>query len=168
MAARFLVCSDTFQIKRRYELPYIVVLEWKKFPKGCQWFWKQYFWKIKQEFSKLSLSLNYFWNFYFENAPPFYEILANIIILKLLCILITYIANFSRWISFAVEEMNCNSLENICGCMVVLCGQSLLHRDIITDSLESFCIHWLIHETFPPRSICNCGSLCLTPTNGSV
>ena len=34
---------------------------------------------------------------------------------------IPYIAYRLRWKSFAVEEMNCNSLENICGCMVVLC-----------------------------------------------
>ena len=38
--------------------------------------------------------------------------------------------------SFKVEnfcgvEMNCNSLDNIHGYMVVLCGQILLHRDII-------------------------------------
>ena len=167
MAAHFLVCSNTFQIKQRYELPYIVVLEWKNFPKDCQWFWKQYFLKIKQEFSKLSLLLSYFETFILKMLHLFNEILANII-LKLLCILITYIANCSRWKSFAVEEINCNSLENICGCMVVLCGQSLLHRHIITDSLENFRIHWLIRETFPPLSICDCGSLCLTPTNGSV
>ena len=39
-----------------------------------------------------------------------------------------------------VEEMNCDSLENIHSCMVVLCGQSLLHRSIIAISLEKFCI----------------------------
>ena len=38
--------------------------------------------------------------------------------------------------SFKVEnfcgvEMNCNSLDNIHGYMVVLCGQILLHSDII-------------------------------------
>ena len=36
-------------------------------------------------------------------------------------LLILYSANFSWWKSFAVEEMNYNSLENIYGCMVVLC-----------------------------------------------
>ena len=40
---------------------------------------------------------------------------------------IPYIANRSRWKSFAVVEINCNSLENIHGCMVILYGQ-LLHR----------------------------------------
>ena len=33
-------------------------------------------------------------------------------------ITISYIAN---WKGFAVEEMNCNVLENICVCMIVLC-----------------------------------------------
>ena len=31
-----------------------------------------------------------------------------------------------------------NSLENICGCMVVLCGQTLLHNGIIVISLERY------------------------------
>ena len=29
--------------------------------------------------------------------------------------LVLYIANCSRWKSFMVAELNCNSLENICG-----------------------------------------------------
>ena len=32
-----------------------------------------------------------------------------------------YIANRSRWKSFVVAEMNCNSLENFCSWIVVLC-----------------------------------------------
>ena len=39
-----------------------------------------------------------------------------------------------------VVEVNCNSLENICGCMVVLCGQTLLHNCIIAISLEKFMV----------------------------
>ena len=39
-----------------------------------------------------------------------------------------------------VIEVNCNSLENICGCMVVLCGQILLHKGIIAISLEKFMV----------------------------
>ena len=35
-------------------------------------------------------------------------------------------------------EMNCNLLESICGYMVILCGQTLLHRSIIAISLEKF------------------------------
>ena len=35
--------------------------------------------------------------------------------------------------------MNCNLLENNCGCMVVaLCNQSLLHKGITANSLENF------------------------------
>ena len=32
-----------------------------------------------------------------------------------------YITNCSRWKSFVVAEMKCNSLENFCSCIVVLC-----------------------------------------------
>ena len=41
-----------------------------------------------------------------------------------------------------VVETNSNSLENICGCMVVLCGQILLHRarGVIAISLEKFMV----------------------------
>ena len=39
-----------------------------------------------------------------------------------------YIANRSRWKSFAVEKLNCNSLENIRGWMVIFYGQDILHR----------------------------------------
>ena len=42
--------------------------------------------------------------------------------------LLLYIANHSRWKSFAVAKLDCNSLENIRGWMAVLYGQSLLHR----------------------------------------
>ena len=47
---------------------------------------------------------------------------------SLRAIVLPYIANRSRWISFAAAKLNCNSLENICGWTVVLYGQSLLHR----------------------------------------
>ena len=40
---------------------------------------------------------------------------------------VPYIANYSRWENFVVAELNCNSLKNIHGWMVVLYGQSLLH-----------------------------------------
>ena len=49
-----------------------------------------------------------------------------------------YIANHSRWKSFAVEEMNCNLLENIHSYMVALCGQALLLRGIMAVSLDKF------------------------------
>ena len=39
-----------------------------------------------------------------------------------------YIANHLRWKSFLVAKINCNLLENICGWIIVLYGQSLLHR----------------------------------------
>ena len=54
--------------------------------------------------------------------------------------------NCSRWKSFVIIEMVYNLLENTCGCMVVLCGQTLLHREIIAVSLEQFCGYRLIHE----------------------
>ena len=60
--------------------------------------------------------------------------------------------------SFIVEKMDCNLLENIHGWMVVLCGQTLLYKGIIANSLENFCIYWLIrenHETFSLETICN-------------
>ena len=133
----------------------------KNCPKGYQWCWKHTFEKLNRNLAschcyfetfilKMLHLLWYFGNYHHSKIAMYID---NIY------------SNCSRWKSFAVEEMNCNSLENICGCMVVLFGQSLLCRDIITDSLESFRIHWLIHETFPPRSICNCSSLCLTPPN---
>ena len=43
-------------------------------------------------------------------------------------------------------------LENIYGYMVVLCGQTLLHKGIIANSLEKFHAYQLIHKnhgTFP-------------------
>ena len=48
--------------------------------------------------------------------------------------------NHSRWKSFAVVEMNCNSLENVHGCMVILCGQTLLHSGIIAIYRKSFAV----------------------------
>ena len=47
-------------------------------------------------------------------------------------------ANRLRWKGFAIVEMECNSLEKIHSCMVVLCSQTLLHRGIIAISLEEF------------------------------
>ena len=67
---------------------------------------------------------------------------------------ILYIANHLCWKSFAVVEMNCNLLKNICGCMVILCGQIQLHRGNITISLEKFrCYQSILEncETFPPQ-----------------
>ena len=69
-----------------------------------------------------------------------------------------YIVNRSRWKSFVAVEMKCNLLENIHSCMAVLCGQTLLHRGIITISLEKFCGFVVFHEnhkTFLPWAICN-------------
>ena len=40
----------------------------------------------------------------------------------ILYIILLYIANHSRYKIFPVEEMNCNSLENIHGYMVLLCN----------------------------------------------
>ena len=54
--------------------------------------------------------------------------------------------------------MNCNSLENIHSCKVVLRGQTLLQRGIITNLLEKFHCYQSIREnreTFPPQTICN-------------
>ena len=42
--------------------------------------------------------------------------------------------------------MNFNLLENIHGCIVVLCGQNLLHKGIIAISLEDFHSYWLIPD----------------------
>ena len=49
-----------------------------------------------------------------------------------------------------IEEMNCNLLENICGCMVALCGQSLLHKGIIANSLENFHTYQPVHKNTTP------------------
>ena len=49
-----------------------------------------------------------------------------------------YIANHSRRKSYAVVEMNSNSLENNHGFLVVLCDQIILHRGIIAISLEGY------------------------------
>lgn len=57
---------------------------------------------------------------------------------------------------FCSEEMNCNLLEKILSCMVVLCGQTLLHKGIITNWFEKFPAYQLICEnckTFPPWTI---------------
>ena len=51
---------------------------------------------------------------------------------------IPYIVNHLRWKSFVVEEMDCNSLENIGGSIIVFYDQTLLHKGIIANSLESF------------------------------
>ena len=51
------------------------------------------------------------------------------------CLLVLYIANCSRWKSFAVAELNFKLLENICNWMVVC-----MARPIPTAiSLEKFC-----------------------------
>ena len=79
-----------------------------------------------------------------------------------------YIAICSRWKSFTVEEMNFNSLENIHSCMIVLCSQTLLHKGIIANSLETFCVYqWsrISHKTSPPRAICNVQYLCWPKIN---
>ena len=60
--------------------------------------------------------------------------------------MLLYIAGYLGW-SSAVVEMNCNLLENICSCMAVLCGQTLLHRSIITVSLKKFHGYRSIYET---------------------
>ena len=52
-------------------------------------------------------------------------------------------------------ELNCNSSENIHGRMVVLCDQTLLHRDLIAISLEKFCGYLMIYrncKTFQPQT----------------
>ena len=41
---------------------------------------------------------------------------------------VPYIANHSRWKSFTVAELNCNSQKNFCGWTIVLHGQGLLHK----------------------------------------
>ena len=67
-----------------------------------------------------------------------------------------YIANCSRWKSFVIAEMNCNSLQNFCSCIVVLC--IIQYKDIITNSLEKFLVYQSIREnseTFPPWPIFN-------------
>ena len=38
-----------------------------------------------------------------------------------------------------VVEINCNSLESIHSCIVIMCCQTLLHRGIIAVSLERVC-----------------------------
>ena len=76
------------------------------------------------------------------------------IISNLFCQL-PYIANCSRWKSFAVVELNCNLLENIRGCTIVLCGQILLHRGTIAITPEKFGGYRSIHDNFPPRTIYN-------------
>ena len=65
---------------------------------------------------------------------------------------IPYIANRSRWKSLVVAKLNCNSVENTHGWMVVLYGQSLFAQAIL---LEKFHSYQSIHKTFPPQAICN-------------
>ena len=65
--------------------------------------------------------------------------------------------------SFEVEKfcfcgMNCNPLEDVHCCMVVLCGQIILHMDISIFYWKHFVVNQLIHEnriTFPPQTIYN-------------
>ena len=45
---------------------------------------------------------------------------------------ILYIRKLFKVEKFSVVELNCNLLENNHGCMVVLCGQTVLPRGIIT------------------------------------
>ena len=66
-----------------------------------------------------------------------------------LLLLLSYIANCSRWKDFAVVELNCNSLENICGWPF---------PSLLLQLMEKFRGYQLIHEnckTFPPWTICN-------------
>ena len=50
--------------------------------------------------------------------------------------IIPYIVSRVRWKSFVVEEMDCNSLKNICGSIIVFYDQNLLHKGIV------LLIHW--------------------------
>ena len=50
-----------------------------------------------------------------------------------------YIEYCSTWKSIVVVELKFYLLENIRGCMEILCGQTLLHRGIITILLKFFC-----------------------------
>ena len=81
------------------------------------------------------------------------------------CKYISYIANCSRWKWFAVVNLNYNSLKNICSCMIVLYGQTLLHRNFIAISLE-FLNHacagrrparaWFLEIVSVRTSVCVC------------
>ena len=64
--------------------------------------------------------------------------------------------NHLRWKSFVVVEINCIPLENIPGCMVFLCGETLLYSGITAIPLEEYRGYQPIHEdlkTFPPQMI---------------
>ena len=56
------------------------------------------------------------------------------------CSLIPYTANCLRWKCFAVVKLNCKFTVKHCGCMVVLCGQILLHG----SSLFTGNVSWLL------------------------
>ena len=64
---------------------------------------------------------------------------------------IPYIANHLQ--SFAVANLNCNSVENISGWTVVLCGQSLLHRLFHRKSFMATDQSMNTMKTFPPQTI---------------
>ena len=66
-----------------------------------------------------------------------------------------YYINGLRWKNFVVVEINYNLLENIHGCVVVLCGQTLLHRDVITFSPEKFCSYQSACENLKSVSTSN-------------
>ena len=75
--------------------------------------------------------------------------------------------NCSRWKSFAVAELNLNSLENIRSWMVVLHGKAYC-TGYFTFHWKSFAVYRLIrenHETFPPRTICNTQYIPINSTN---
>ena len=76
-------------------------------------------------------------------------------ICTIMSLLTLCIANCSWWKNFTVEEMNYNLLENIHGCMIVLCT---LRKGIIANLLEKFRICQLIcrnRKTFLVWMICN-------------
>ena len=84
----------------------------------------------------------------------------------------SYIMLHDMWIGILVLLIECSKasdttdtliqcdmlLESIRSCMVVLCGQTLLHRRIIANSLDKFSVYWMIHENheiFSPWMICS-------------
>ena len=57
--------------------------------------------------------------------------------------IIPYIVSRLRWKSFVVEEMDCNSLKNICGSIIVfLWSKSTTQGYCIANSLEKFFVYW--------------------------
>ena len=65
---------------------------------------------------------------HFVNKPSTVHVNQDVALPCQIMFYIPYVANHLRWKSFAVAELNCNSLVNICSWTVVLHGQSLLHR----------------------------------------